>query len=84
MQKTQKFITGILFLSCIALMQGCASHEDIKTPDKPEITGIAIPVVMQPDSTTLILGDYFLHPKLIDSIITDKALPGGSLLIQRN
>ena len=74
MQKKQHFITGMLFLSFITLLQGCASHEDIKTPDKPEITGIAIPVVMQPDSTTLILGDYFLHPKLIDSIITEKSL----------
>jgi hypothetical protein len=74
MQKKLHFITGILFLSCIFLLQGCVRHEDIKIPDKPEITGIAIPVVMQPDSTTLILGDYFLHPKFIDSIITDKSL----------
>ncbi|TRZ75893.1 MAG: alpha-amlyase [Bacteroidetes bacterium] len=74
MHTSLKFITGILFLSCFALIQGCTSHEDIALPDKPEITGVAIPVVMQPDSTTLILGDYFLHPKLIDSIITDKSL----------
>ena len=74
MQNRLNFIIGILFLSCIALLQGCTSHEDIALPDKPEITGVAIPVVMQPDSTTLILGDYFLHPKSIDSIITDKSL----------
>jgi len=74
MQKKLHFITGILFLTCIALLQGCAGREDIKTPDNPEITGIAIPVVMQPDSTTLILRDYFLHPKFIDSIITVKSL----------
>jgi len=74
MQKKLHFITGILFLSCIALLQGCASHEDIKISDKPEITGVAVPVILQPDSTTLILGDYFLHPKFIDSVITDKSL----------
>ncbi len=74
MQKKLSFFKGILFLSCIALIQGCDNHEDIKIPDKPEITGVANPVVMQPDSTTIILGDYFLHPKSIDSIIMDKSL----------
>jgi glycosidase len=74
MQKKLNFFKGILFLSCIALLPGCANREDIKVPDKPEITGVANPVVMQPDSTTIILGDYFLHPKLIDSIIADKSI----------
>jgi glycosidase len=73
MQKRLTFIRGLLFISCIALLQGCASHEDIKVPDKPEITGVAIPLALQPDSTTMILGDYFLHPRLIDSVITDKS-----------
>lgn len=74
MQKTLNFITGIFILSFTVLIQGCVHHEDIKVPDKPEITGISIPVGLQPDSTTIVLGDYFLHPKLIDSIFTDKSL----------
>lgn len=74
MRKKLNFITVIIFLFCIALLQGCVHVEDIKIPDKPEITGVAIPVVMQPDSTTIILGDYFLHPKLIDSIFLDKSI----------
>jgi glycosidase len=74
MPKNLSFIIGILFLSCIALLSGCGNREDINVPDKPEITGISNPVVLQPDSTTIILGDYFLHPKLIDSIFTDKRL----------
>jgi glycosidase len=74
MQKRFSFFTGILFIFCMAILQGCSSREDVKIPDKPEITGIAIPVVMQPDSTVLVLGDYFLHPKSIDSIITDKSI----------
>lgn len=74
MRKKLNFITGFVFLSCIALLQGCAKIEDLKVPDKPEITGVAIPVVLQPDSTKLILGDYFLHPKLIDSIFLDKSI----------
>jgi cyclomaltodextrinase len=74
MQKTFSRIPGIILISCIFILQGCGSHEDIKVSDKPEITGIAIPVVMQPDSTTIVLGDYFLHPKSIDSILTDNSI----------
>jgi cyclomaltodextrinase len=74
MKTRLSFLLGILVLAGCALLQGCASHQDVKVPDKPEITGVAIPVVMQPDSTTLVLGDYFLHPKSIDSIITDKSI----------
>jgi glycosidase len=74
MRKKLNFITGFLTLLSIAFLQGCSNRIDIKVPDKPEITGIAIPVIMQPDSTTIILNDYFLHPRLIDSIFTDKSL----------
>lgn len=72
MKTKLNLLSGILILPLLALLQGCATHEDVKIPDKPEITGVAIPVVLQPDSTTLVLSDYFLHPKSIDSIITDK------------
>ncbi|MCX6247836.1 MAG: alpha-amylase family glycosyl hydrolase [Bacteroidetes bacterium] len=74
MQKSLHIIAGILFLAGLAVLQGCTSHQNIKITDKPEITGVAIPVIMQPDSTVLVLGDYFLHPKSIDSVFTDKSI----------
>jgi glycosidase len=74
MQKTFTQIPGIILLTCTALLFGCKNQEDIKISDKPEITGIAIPVMLQPDSTTLVLADYFLHPKSIDSIVTDPSI----------
>jgi cyclomaltodextrinase / maltogenic alpha-amylase / neopullulanase len=74
MKKIVCFFTGSILLIGISLLPGCSNQEDVKVSDAPEITGIAIPVVMQPDSTTLTLGDYFLHPKSIDSIFTDKNL----------
>lgn len=64
----------LFFLAGFIFFAGCKSKEDINVPKQPEILGIATPVYLQPDSTILVLSDYFLHPKAIDSILTDKNL----------
>ena len=80
MRKFDTIISGILFLALFTLLPGCSNREDVAVPKEPEITGIAIPIVLQPDSTFIQLQDYFRHPKRIDSIFTDKNL--GFLISQ--
>ncbi len=63
------------FLSFVTLfLFGCGNNEDIKLSKNLEISGIVAPVSLQIDSTVIELGDYFIHPKAIDSIFTDSLL----------
>ena len=63
---------SLLMLYFLLSLSSCKNNEDIKLADKPEITGMATPVILQPDSTVIVLQDYFLHPKSIDSILIAK------------
>ena len=72
--KNFKPIIALFLFTGLMLIQGCKNKEDLAVPKSPEIVGIATPVCLQPDSTTLVLSDYFLHPKSIDSVVLDKNL----------
>lgn len=61
-------IAGLLFIA------GCTGKDDIPVSKSPEMIGIANLLTLQPDSTTVVLNNYFLHPGSIDSIIVDKNL----------
>lgn len=62
---------GIPLMAGLALLNGCGNNDDIPLAKDPEITGIATPVILQTDSTVIELGDYFRHPKAIDSVSTN-------------
>jgi glycosidase len=71
MAKKLHIIEGALFVALLFLLSGCRNNEDVRLAKKPEITGMATPVFLQTDSTVIQLGDYFLHPKNIDSVLTN-------------
>jgi cyclomaltodextrinase len=67
------------FLSLIAsvallFLASCTNRNDVPVADEPEIIALAAPVTLQPDSTFLVLNDYFRHPNAIDSVRTDPSL----------
>ena len=70
-KKTRLLIT-LFLLAGLLFNIGCKNKDDIPVPKSPEIVGIAAPFCLQPDSTTIELSDFFLHPKAIDSVFTDK------------
>jgi cyclomaltodextrinase / maltogenic alpha-amylase / neopullulanase len=74
MSRHLQIFANLSLVAAIVLVSSCKSNKDIPVADKPEITGIATPVILQPDSTVIELQDYFLHPGSIDSIILDKSL----------
>ncbi len=53
---------GLFLLSCEK------AKEDQKISFSNEILGLASPIKLEPNTTTVYLEDYFLHPELIDSI----------------
>lgn len=61
-------ITALLFLA------SCTDRNDMPVADEPEIIAVASSITLQPDSTWIVLNDYFRHPNSIDSIRTDAAL----------
>ena len=69
-----RFIFCSIFCIAALFFAACSDRNDVPVPDEPQITGIAEPITLQPDSTTLILQDYFRDPKAIDSVITDPSL----------
>ncbi len=73
MNATSKY----LVYSCVALvwlLQACGKNDDLSTPKESLITGLAAPIVLQPDSTIIALQDFFDNPKAIDSIFMDERL----------
>ncbi len=70
MVKKIRLIEGIIFIAFLLIFTGCGNNEDIPLAKQPEIIGLATPVFLQTDSTVITLGDYFRHPKNIDSVFT--------------
>ena len=52
----------------------CTNRNDVAVPDEPEIVGAVAPVTLQPDSTHIVLQDYFRHPNTIDSVVLDPSI----------
>jgi glycosidase len=70
-----KNITLILLSSiALVLITGCGRNEGLKIPDQPLMSKLCPPVVLQTDSTVLVLRDYLKDPKAIDSVNTDPSL----------
>ena len=72
--KKRRLFTTLFFITGLIFFFGCKNKEDIPVPKSPEIIGLATLVCLQPDSTTIELSDYFLHPRAIDSVFVDKNL----------
>ncbi|MCX6252302.1 MAG: alpha-amylase family glycosyl hydrolase [Bacteroidetes bacterium] len=70
MIKLQHFF---LILFATALF-ACTNNEDLPVPKESQSTGLAAPLMLQPDSTMIQLQDYFLDPKKIDSVRIDPSL----------
>ncbi|MBE0646888.1 MAG: alpha-amylase [Bacteroidales bacterium] len=64
----------IVVLVGISSFTACTPRQDIHVPEHPLMTKIAPPVVLQEDSTIIVLADYFSQPQLIDSVVTDPSL----------
>ncbi len=62
------------FTALAVLLQGCGKNDDLLTPKESLISGIAATVILQPDSTVIMLQDYFNNPKAIDSVFMDERL----------
>jgi cyclomaltodextrinase / maltogenic alpha-amylase / neopullulanase len=74
MFKSKTHFHAFVILLSLLIWQSCKNKEDIHTPQESEMNGISAPIVLQTDSTHLILQDFFRHPGKIDSIFTDKNL----------
>jgi cyclomaltodextrinase len=61
-------------LSAVILVSGCGQKTDIPLPATHETTGLFTPVPLMPDTTTLVLTDFFVHPVSIDSVRLDPSL----------
>lgn len=64
MKKTSLFILAIIALIS---MDSCNNHS-LKTDSKSEIYGLASPISVYSDSTTVVLSDYFNNPESISTI----------------
>jgi len=49
------------------LLAGCKSNDDVPVAKDPQMLKLAAPVVVNLDSTAIMLSDYLLRPKEIDS-----------------
>jgi glycosidase len=67
-------IRTLFILPVLLLVAGCGVKNDIPVPENPETTGLLAPISLRPDSTLVVLSDYFLHPLSIDSILMDRSL----------
>ncbi len=75
MKILQKSLCAVALLaSATWFLTGCGSKDDMEIPAISEMTGLAAPILLQPDSTVLELRDYFSNPKAIDSLFTDQKL----------
>ena len=66
-----------VFISLVAvsaLITGCKNDDDVKMAKESQMTGLAAPIALQPDTTIIVLKDYFLDPHKIDSVKPDGAL----------
>lgn len=64
----------IIAASLIAMLWGCGSNNDVPVAVEPQMIKITAPIIINTDSTVLLLADYFQFPNQIDSIETDPLL----------
>jgi cyclomaltodextrinase len=67
-------LLSIIAITALLFLASCTDRNDVPVADEPEIIAVASPITLQPDSTWIVLNDYFRHPNSIDSIRTDAAL----------
>lgn len=66
--KTIKSIITVLAL----VLTGCSSY--IEAPKDSQIIGLASPISLEFDTTTITTADYFISPSLIDSVVVPASL----------
>jgi glycosidase len=69
--KKNKIFYVVIILGLFLGVSACSSS--IKAPENSEIIGLATPINLEYDTTTVITADYFKTPSLIDSV----AAPAG-------
>ncbi|MEI6682551.1 MAG: alpha-amylase family glycosyl hydrolase [Bacteroidota bacterium] len=57
-----------------SLLWSCTSNNDLPIAKEPQMVKLAAPVRINADSTIIVLADYLVRPKQIDSIKLDKSL----------
>jgi glycosidase len=58
----------------ILFLQGCGSNNDIPVAEQPQMIRLSSPILIDTDSTVILLSDYLRNPGRIDSIKTDESL----------
>lgn len=68
-------ISYIQFLAAALLLSfwGCRSNDDIPLSRDPKMIRLSAPILVDADSTVIMLSDYLLKPTRIDSLETDKS-----------
>ena len=64
------FIAAGLLLA----LWSCKSNDDILLPKEPQMLNLAAPILVNADSTVIMLADYLVRPTRIDSLELNKAL----------
>ncbi|MDP1621701.1 MAG: alpha-amylase family glycosyl hydrolase [Bacteroidales bacterium] len=52
----------------------CSSNNDISVAKEPQMIKLSAPILVDADSTVIMLADYLVNPKQIDSLELDKSL----------
>ncbi|HNX86190.1 MAG TPA: hypothetical protein PKN12_04605, partial [Bacteroidales bacterium] len=70
----KKNIYSLLFLATTVFLSGCGSKDDIPVDKTPQMVKLTAPVILNTDSTVVLLADYLQRPNQIDSVKLDPAL----------
>ena len=66
--------TAMIASGLVMALWSCTSNNDIPLAKEPQMVKLAAPVRINTDSTVIVLADYLLRPKQIDSIKLDPSL----------
>ena len=69
-----KNLYSLLFLATTLLLSGCGSNDDIPVDKTPQMVKLTAPVILNTDSTVVLLADYLQRPTQIDSVKLDPTL----------
>ena len=69
-----KNLYSLLFLATTLLLSGCGSNDDIPVDKTPQMVKLTAPVILNTDSTVILLADYLQRPTQIDSVKLDPTL----------
>ncbi len=64
----------IIAAGLMMMLWGCGSNNDVPVAAEPQMVKLTAPIILNTDSTILLLADYLRFPNQIDSLQTDPSL----------